>query len=64
MGSQFFIVYQESQIPSDFVGGYTVFGKLTSGLEVVTAIAELGTSNQGSDGAPIEPVVMTAISVE
>ena len=64
MGSQFFIVYQESQIPSDSVGGYTVFGKLTSGLEVVTAIADLGTSNQGSDGPPIEPVVMTAISVE
>lgn len=64
MGSQFFIVYQESQIPSDSVGGYTVFGKLTSGLDVVTAIAELGTSNQGSDGPPLEPVVMTAISVE
>lgn len=64
MGSQFFIVYQESQIPSDSVGGYTVFGKLTSGLDVVTAIADLGTANQGADGPPIEPVVMTAISVE
>jgi peptidyl-prolyl cis-trans isomerase B (cyclophilin B) len=64
MGSQFFIVYQESQIPSDSVGGYTVFGKLTSGLDAVTAIADLGTENQGSDGPPIEPVVMTAISVE
>lgn len=64
MGSQFFIVYQESQIPSDSVGGYTIFGKLTSGLEAVTAIAEKGTANQGSDGPPLEPVLMTAISVE
>lgn len=64
MGSQFFIVYQESQIPSDGVGGYTVFGKLTSGLEAVKSIAELGTSSGGSDGSPLEPVVMTAISVE
>ena len=64
MGSQFFIVYQESQIPSDSVGGYTIFGKLTSGLDVVTAIAEKGTANQGSDGPPLETVVMTAISVE
>lgn len=64
MGSQFFIVYDESMIPSDSVGGYTIFGKLTSGIEVVKEIAANGTDNGGSDGAPVEPVVMTAISVE
>jgi len=64
MGSQFFIVYDESVIPSDSVGGYTVFGRLTSGLDVVTAIAQKGTDSGASDGSPIEPVVMTAISVE
>lgn len=64
MGSQFFIVYDESMIPSDSVGGYTIFGKITSGLEAVKAIAEAGTDNGGSDGAPAQPVVMTAISVE
>lgn len=64
MGSQFFIVYDESLIPSDGVGGYTVFGKLTAGLDVVTAIADKGTESGASDGSPIEPVVMTAISVE
>ena len=64
MGSQFFIVYDESQIPSDSVGGYSIFGKVTSGLDVVKAIAEKGTDSGASDGSPLEPVVMTSISVE
>jgi peptidyl-prolyl cis-trans isomerase B (cyclophilin B) len=64
MGSQFFIVYEDSTIPSDAVGGYTIFGKVTSGLESVKAIAEAGTSSGSSDGSPAEPVVMTSVSVE
>lgn len=64
MGSQFFIVYQNSTIPSDAAGGYTVMGRLTSGLDSVKQIAAKGTSNGTSDGAPLEPVVMTGISVE
>jgi peptidyl-prolyl cis-trans isomerase B (cyclophilin B) len=64
MGSQFFIVYEDSTIPSDGVGGYTIFGKVTSGLESVKAIAEAGTSSGSSDGPPAEPVVMTSVSVE
>lgn len=35
MGSQFFLVYQDSTIPSDSAGGYTIFGHITSGLGVV-----------------------------
>ena len=31
-GSQFFIVYDNSTIPSDAAGGYTVIGHVTSGL--------------------------------
>ena len=33
MGSQFFIVYEDTTIPSDAAGGYTVLGKVTSGLD-------------------------------
>ena len=64
MGSQFFIVHADSTIPSDSAGGYTVFGKVTSGLDAVKAIAEKGTVDATGDGAPLEPVVMTGISVE
>ena len=31
-GSQFFVVYEDSVIPNDAVGGYTVLGQITSGL--------------------------------
>jgi peptidyl-prolyl cis-trans isomerase B (cyclophilin B) len=64
MGSQFFIVYEDSMIPSDLAGGYTVFGKITSNLEAVTAIADAGTSDGGSDGSPLNPVYLSGISVE
>ena len=64
MGSQFFIVYQDSMIPSDAAGGYTIFGKITSGLEAVQAIADTGTQDGGSDGAPLNPVYLSGISVE
>ena len=64
MGSQFFIVYGSSQILSDAAGGYTVFGKVTSGLDSVKAIAAAGTANGSSDGAPINAVSLSGISVE
>jgi peptidyl-prolyl cis-trans isomerase B (cyclophilin B) len=64
MGSQFFIVYGSSQILSDAAGGYTVFGKVTSGLDVVKEIAAAGTADGSSDGAPINAVSLSGISVE
>jgi peptidyl-prolyl cis-trans isomerase B (cyclophilin B) len=64
MGSQFFIVYGDSSIPSDSAGGYTVFGKITGGLDAVKAIADLGTSDGSSDASPVEPVIMSQISVK
>lgn len=64
MGSQFFIVYGESLIPSDSAGGYSVFGKITGGLEAVKAIAARGTSDGSSDAPPLEPVIMSQISVK
>lgn len=64
MGSQFFIVYQDSTIPSDAAGGYTVFGKVTAGLEAIKAIAAAGTADGGSDGQPASEVVLSNVSVE
>ncbi len=64
MGSQFFIVYGNSQILSDAAGGYTVFGKISSGLDAVKAIAKAGTADGSSDGAPVNPVSLSGISVE
>jgi peptidyl-prolyl cis-trans isomerase B (cyclophilin B) len=64
MGSQFFIVYDESMIPSDGAGGYTVLGTITSGLDVIIGIADAGTTNGASDGEPAEPVVIDRVEFE
>ena len=64
MGSQFFIVYQDSQIPSDSVGGYSVFGTISEGLDVVKEIAEAGVLGGGTDGPPSEAVTLENVSVE
>ncbi len=52
MGSQFFIVYEDSTIPSDNVGGYTVFGKITKGLSGLNKVIKSGTQDGSSDGKP------------
>jgi len=53
-GSQFFIVYEDTTLPS----GYTIWGKVTKGLEVVTGIAAAGVEGGGTDGPPAQPVVI------
>ncbi|MBN2176994.1 MAG: peptidylprolyl isomerase [Demequinaceae bacterium] len=63
MGSQFFIVYRDSTIPSDLAGGYTIFGSVTSGLDIVEAIAAAGTETGEPDGRPAEPVVLHEVNV-
>jgi peptidyl-prolyl cis-trans isomerase B (cyclophilin B) len=61
-GSQFFLVYKDSTLPTDG-GGYTVFGKVTKGLDVLQQIAQRGTADGGGDGAPKQPVTITSIRV-
>ncbi len=54
-GSQFFLVYADSTLPPS----YTVFGKITGGLDVLTKIAAAGVAGGGSDGAPTKPITIT-----
>jgi peptidyl-prolyl cis-trans isomerase B (cyclophilin B) len=63
-GSQFFIVYSNSVIPSDGAGGYTVLGRVTKGLEGVLAVATKGVENNATDGKPLSPAVITKLSVK
>jgi peptidyl-prolyl cis-trans isomerase B (cyclophilin B) len=51
-GSQFFLVYKDSTIAPTDPNGYTVMGKITSGLDVVTKVAGGGTVDGGGDGEP------------
>jgi peptidyl-prolyl cis-trans isomerase B (cyclophilin B) len=60
-GSQFFIVYGDSDLPAD----YTVVGTITSGLQVVDKIAKAGFAPgaQGGDGHPKLDVVIKSVKV-
>lgn len=59
-GSQFFIVYQDTTLPGD----YTIWGTVTSGLDIVQEIASVGVADGGADGAPRQPVVIETATVQ
>lgn len=63
MGSQFFLVYKDSTIPSDAAGGYTVMGEVTGRKDVLEKVAAGGVAGGGGDGAPARPVSITSMSV-
>lgn len=59
-GSQFFLVYDDTQLPPE----YTVFGRITEGIDVLTEIADAGTEDGSTDGAPAEPVTIDSLVTE
>ncbi|TFD62857.1 peptidylprolyl isomerase [Cryobacterium suzukii] len=62
-GSQFFIVYEDSTIPADSAGGYTVLGRVTSGLDQIKAeITDAGITAGGA--SPVVPTTITAVTVQ
>ncbi len=64
-GSQFFIVYKETTIPSDSVGGYTVLGKVTSGLDtLISKVADKGVQGGGTDGKPVVPTTIGSFTLQ
>jgi peptidyl-prolyl cis-trans isomerase B (cyclophilin B) len=63
MGSQFFLVYKDSTIPSDAAGGYTVLGKITKGLGVVKKVAAAGDRTGTGDGGPKLPISIVSTKV-
>jgi len=63
MSSQFFIVYEDSTISSDEAGGYTVFGKVTAGLEDLQSVFDAGVDGGGVDGTPALETTMGAIEL-
>jgi peptidyl-prolyl cis-trans isomerase B (cyclophilin B) len=58
-GSQFFLVYEDTTLPS----GYTIWGQITEGLEIVQAVAEAGVADGGGDGVPAQPIVIESATV-
>jgi peptidyl-prolyl cis-trans isomerase B (cyclophilin B) len=60
-GSQFFMVYKDSQLPPQ----YTVFGTIQAdGLATLDKIAKAGVAGGGEDGAPASEVLIKSILLD
>jgi peptidyl-prolyl cis-trans isomerase B (cyclophilin B) len=67
-GHQFFIVFEDTALPADSAGGYTVFGTVTSGLDqlksqIVSGGVTGGTKTSG-DGAPVIATKITSVTIK
>ncbi len=58
-GSQFFIMHADYPLPPNYV----IFGKVTSGLEVVDKIATAPTKPGGEGSSPVAPVTVTSVTI-
>jgi peptidyl-prolyl cis-trans isomerase B (cyclophilin B) len=60
-GSQFFIVYGDTQLPPD----YTVLGTITKGMEIVDGVAKAGVDNANApgDGHPKKEVGIKTLTM-
>lgn len=61
--SQVFLVYKDTTLPA----GYTIVGKVTSGLPVVKYVAAGGVepgSSDATDGPPAQPIVIKTAEIE
>ena len=52
-------------LPGDEFGGYTVIGKVTSGLDqLVSGVTSAGESSGTGDGPPVVPTTITSVTVQ
>jgi serine/threonine protein kinase/cyclophilin family peptidyl-prolyl cis-trans isomerase len=60
-GSQFFMVYKDSQLPPQ----YTIFGTVEAdGLATLDKIAKAGVAGGGDDGPPAIPVTIKSVTLD
>jgi peptidyl-prolyl cis-trans isomerase B (cyclophilin B) len=63
-GRQFFIVFANSTLPNDSAGGYTIIGQVTSSLaDLEGQITNAGVAGGSTDGAPLIPTSITALTI-
>jgi len=58
-GSQFFIMHKDYALPKNYV----IFGKVTSGMDVVDTIAESPTKSGGEGSTPVSPTTITSVTI-
>jgi peptidyl-prolyl cis-trans isomerase B (cyclophilin B) len=63
-GSQFFIIVEDSPFLAE--GNYTIFGNVTSGMDVVDEIVSMPSANDepsGEGGTALDPVVINTVTI-
>ena len=62
-GGQFFIVYKQTVLKDPI--GYSIFGKITSGMDIVNKIAAAGAApaDASSNTAPVQPISILTVDV-
>lgn len=62
-GGQFFIVYKSTVLQD--ATGYSIFGKITSGMDIVDKIAAAGANppDAGGNTAPVQPISILTVDV-
>ena len=58
-GSQFFLVFADTTLGPN----YTIWGKITKGLDIVQGIAKAGVKGGGADGTPNTTVALTKVRI-
>ena len=61
-GGQFFIVFKKTELPDPT--GYSIFGRVTQGMDIVDRIAEQGTGGTIGPEAPKQPISILDVTVE
>lgn len=61
-GGQFFLVYKDTALPTEG-RGYSIFGTVTAGMDIVEKIAAAGVSGGAGDGAPAAPISILKVAV-
>ena len=59
-GGQFFIVYEKTRLPDP--NGYSIFGRVTGGMDIVDRVAAAGNAADGV--APAQPISILDVKVE
>ena len=62
-GGQFFIVYQKTVLKDPV--GYSIFGRITSGMDIVDKIAKAGATpaSAGGNTAPLQPISILKVDI-
>jgi len=60
--NQFYINHKDNPNLDNFGGGYTVFGKVVDGLDVVDAIAATAVADRGGlENVPVKPIYIKSV---